>query len=115
MTVGRRSPSSTPHRTRSLAGVPISATVGFFRRQLQQMVDDVETRLALEIIDGAEIEQHRVAIVLERFEARAQLRGRNALDRRIVDWRTQARRIDRSAGDRRSLRARHGASSKLKT
>ena len=38
------------------------------------MIDDVEARRAPEIVDGAEIEQHRVSLGFEGFQARAQLR-----------------------------------------
>src|ERR1700678_1894132 len=71
------------------------------------MIDDVETRAALQIIDRTEIGQHRVPFGLECLEAGAKPRGVDSFDRGVVDWRPKRRRIERGAGDGRRLRAWH--------
>ena len=75
------------------------------------MIDDVVARLAPEIVDAAEIEQHRVPVVFQGFEPRAKLRRFDALDNCVVDVRSETRWIERGAGNRRRLRAGHRLSS----
>ena len=76
--------------------------------QREQMIDDVEARLAFEVVDAADIEQHREALRAQLREPRAQLHGRNPLDLGVGDLGANGGWVERGAGDRRNLRTRHG-------
>ncbi len=70
-------------------------------RHLQEMIDDVEPRVARQIVDRREIEQHRISFGFERFQPRAQRLHFDAFDDGVIDRRAHARRIDRGTRDRR--------------
>src|SRR5579884_1322009 len=78
------------------------------------MVDDVEARLAFEVIDAADVEQHGKALAFERDQTGAQLGGFDAFDDRIVDRGSDGGRIERSRADRRRLRTRHVSTTLLR-